>query len=247
MISIFYALKNEIADFKKRVDNLKHYQIENIKLHEGLINNKEVLLVQTGIGTKNSAKISQKILEKKKIDLIISTGFAGGIREGINVGDIVCSNNILKKEIDKTDIIECDTTILKEVSYIKEFNIHFGDTLTVEEVVKSSNDKFNLGKKYNAIAVEMESFSIAKNAKKNKIPFISIRSISDDVFFDLDLDKISELKEDGSIDIKKTGIKILKNINYVPHIIKLRKQTVLASNKLSDFIFKFISNYQIIN
>lgn len=245
MISIFYALKNEITELKKRVDNLKHYQIENIKLHEGLINNKEVLLVQTGIGTKNSAKVSEKIFEKKKIDLIISTGFAGGIREGINVGDIVCSNNILKDN--NSNIIEIDTNILKKVLNKNKFNIHFGDTVTVEEVVKSSNDKFNLGKKFNAIAVEMEAFSIAENAKKHNIPFISIRAISDDVFFDLDLDKISEIKEDGSIDIKKTGIKILKNINYVPHIIKLRKQTVIASNNLSDFIFRFISDNNIKN
>lgn len=252
MIAIFYALKDEIKSFKKKIEQTEHKQFGNTNFYKCNIFDKDLLLVQTGIGIKNSELAVKTLIDNYETDLIISTGIAGGLQNVLKVGDMVCSNNVLftqnieytTENIYKTcQKISCDKKYfdyIKDVCNENDLNLHFGDTLTVENVVKSSEEKVMLGKHAKSLAVEMETFKIAEVALQKSIDFISIRSISDEVDFDLNVDKISEIKDDGTIDITKTSFKIIKNLNQVPNIMQLRKQVILASSNIADFLQNFL-------
>ena len=86
----------------------------------------------------------------------------------------------------------------------------------------------------------METFAIAEIALDNSVPFLSIRSISDNVHSDLDIENITDSLENGEFDLRKTSWEIIKDIKTVPHLMKLRKQTVTASRKIARFLFCFI-------
>lgn len=254
MIAIIYALKNEINSFKKELSCVKKIQIENVFFYKCKIFNNEILLVQTGVGINKAQNAVNLLIENFEISLIISTGFAGGLKDSINIGNIVYADSVIyikdlnvkkddlsinfsEKEYNKNYI-----SIIREVCNQIELPVHFGNTITVNQVITESSEKRLLGNEINAIAVDMETYVIADLSINNNIPFIPARVIFDDVNLDLNIDKISEIKENGSLDIAKTGIKLIKNIKYIPHVVQLRKQAIIASANLSKFLIKLLSN-----
>lgn len=250
MIAIFYALKNEIDYFKRNACLKNEYKIENITFFEGTIDDTLILLVQTGIGVKNSEKATKIVLGKFDIDLIITTGFAGALKDFIAVGDMVYAKNILyANELENqnqiTNIKYHSTPnfsmLIENICNKSDLNFHYGDIVTVDKVISNASKKSWLGSNSNAISVDMETFGIAETLSKKDIPFISIRSISDDVKSDLKMDNINDfIEEDGKINVKKAGINIAKNLKNVPNLMKLRKNAIIASRNIGIFLLSLI-------
>ena len=253
MIAIFYALKNEIDYFKRNFCLKKEYKIENITFFEGTIEDTLILLVQTGIGVKNSAKATNIVIEKFNLDLVITTGFAGALRDSMDVGDMVYANKILytnnADEIENKEQITNikyqsapDFSILMEnICNQSGLNFHNGNVMTVDKVISNASKKKWLGSNSTAISVEMETFAIAETLSKKDIPFISIRSISDDVNSDIQMDNINDfIKADGKVDVKKAGINIAKNFKNVPNLMKLRKNAIIAARNIGIFLERLI-------
>ncbi len=252
MIALFFALKNEIGRFKKKIDIINEYKVGSSNITEARFDGVNIALVQTGVGIKNAKDAADNILKDNNIKFIISSGIAGALKDGIEVGDVVYSNNVLlSTKVDDTseEIIIDDNKYGSNQEYSKlvenlckdeEIPFHIGDAITVNRVISNASEKDKLGKVSSAISVDMETFSIAESAVNNNVPFICVRSISDDVKSDLHLDKLSEMTEDGKIDITKSGVKAIKNAQYIPHLLKLKKQAAIASNSLSRIIFILI-------
>ena len=252
MIAIFYALKSEIKFFKRKVLNKKQHKIKNISFCEGMIDNIPVLLVRTGIGIKKAKLAIEITIKNFEISLVISTGFAGALQDKINVGDLVSSKNILyatnlddskDKEFTIDDSLEHNKYFVKKINKTcdgLDFPIHYGDTITVNNIIFSAAKKSWLGKESKAIAVDMETFAIADVALNNRLPFFSIRSISDDVKSDLNLEKLGDSLSSDDFNLNKTSWELLKDFKNVSHLMKLRKQSIIASRKISRFIFCFI-------
>lgn len=259
MIAILYALQNEIIYFHKQIKILKQKSIGNLSFYEAELkditgnSNPLLLLVKTGMGLGKAGSAVKKLLEDHKIKFIISTGFAGAIKDGIKVGDIIFSKNVLfanrlgvlgkgKPTINLS--IECDLNFIdlaKDACQDGGLMLHFGDTLTVENVVSKARDKMWLGSNLNVLAVDMESVVIAKAAANANIPFISVRSISDTVDHDLNICGMDIISENGAFDAKKTGLRLIGNLQYLPGLIRLRKQSIIASRNLATFLSNFLS------
>lgn len=256
MITISYALKNEINHFKRYLNIINEHQMQNIKFHEGKIGEMPILLVQTGVGIKNSKAAIKIAINNYEVDLLISTGFAGALRNAINVGDIVFAKDILYskdlKEVENekhiTEIIKIESkrdyaqsvkTICNELA----LSFHYGDTITVDKVISSAAKKKCLGNNSTAITVDMETFAIAETASNKRIPFISVRSVSDDVESDLNIENINDILEAGEVNLKKTSWKLIKNVQTIPHLMKLRKQTIVASRNLAKLLLSFVKNF----
>ena len=54
-----------------------------------------------------------------------------------------------------------------------------GVWVTVNRVAKEPTEKHRLAKKFQAIAVEMESYAVADVCRERELPFVAVRSISD--------------------------------------------------------------------
>ena len=72
------------------------------KLFLGKINNKEIVLVQCGIGKVNAARTTQILIDKFDIDYIINVGVAGGLNDNLEIGDIVIGRKLVQHDFDIT-------------------------------------------------------------------------------------------------------------------------------------------------
>ena len=193
MIGIIGAMDEEISIIASEMIDLKEYDINNIKFYKGTIYDIDIVLVKSGIGMVNAAITTTLLFKEFGVDKILFSGVAGSLNRNINVGDIVIADSLVEYLFDATEfgyeigtIPRMDTSVFKSdrllnkiKNILKNDNIYYGKILSGDKFVSNLSEKEKLGVTFNALAVDMESASVAHCAHVLGIEFAIIRSISD--------------------------------------------------------------------
>ena len=94
MIAIFFALSQEIACLKSKVNILKKMRYAHATFYQSEFCGFPLTLVQTGVG-KNVSDIIQHLSKCFRIQLMVSSGFAGSVNPEVGVGDLVIGKHVL--------------------------------------------------------------------------------------------------------------------------------------------------------
>ncbi len=119
---------------------------------------------------------------------IVSTGYAGGLREKCKLGDILVPDEVQSVPPLPEVSLRPDPALREEVlERIRKgpWQVHTGRMVTTDHVVVSSAEKQALGLKYEADSVEMESTVIAELAEQASVPFVVVRVVLDEASFSL--------------------------------------------------------------
>ena len=193
MIGIIGAMDEEITIIVSEMIDLKEYDINNIKFYKGKIYDKDIVLVKSGIGMVNASITTTLLFKEFGVDKILFSGVAGSLNRNVNVGDIVIADSLVEYLFDATEfgyeigiiprmdtsIFRSDILLNKIKNILKNDNIYYGKILSGDKFVSNLSEKEKLGEKFNALAVDMESASVAHCAHVLGIEFAVIRSISD--------------------------------------------------------------------
>lgn len=193
MIGIIGAMDEEITIIASEIIDLKEYDINNIKFYKGKIYDKDIVLVKSGIGMVNASITTTLLFKEFGVDKILFSGVAGSLNRNVNVGDVVIGDSLLEYLFDATEfgydigtiprmdtsIFRSDILLNKIKNILKNDNIYYGKILSGDKFVSNLSEKEKLGEKFNALAVDMESASVAHCAHVLGIEFAIIRSISD--------------------------------------------------------------------
>jgi adenosylhomocysteine nucleosidase len=196
-IGLIGAMEEEIDILKHFISNVEIINRADMVFYKGILNGLDTVLVRSGIGKVNAAIAAQILISEFNVDYIINTGVAGGIKSGINVGDIVISSDAIEHDFDTTAfgdelgvIPRMKTSVFKADKYLIDIALkaandnidgkaYVGRIVSGDRFVSSKEEARRLGQQFNAYAVEMEGAAIAHTAYLNNIPFVIIRSISD--------------------------------------------------------------------
>ena len=193
MIGIIGAMDEEISVISSEIKNLTVYDINNMKFYKGKIYDKDIVLVKSGIGMVNASITTTLMFKEFGVDKILFSGVAGSLNRNVNVGDVVIGDSLLEYLFDATEfgydigtiprmdtsIFRSDILLNKIKNILKNDNIYYGKILSGDKFVSNLSEKEKLGEKFNALAVDMESASVAHCAHVLGIEFAIIRSISD--------------------------------------------------------------------
>lgn len=216
-MGIIAAMQEEMIEIKKIMTDIQEKKIFELIYTTGKINDKEIVLVEAGVGKVNAARATQIMIDNFEIDAIINVGSAGATNEQLNIGDIVIGKKLIQHDFDITafghpkgyisnvgEYVESDERLIKKIekaiSDIKEndFKIKIGTIVSGDIFCTEIKMKEKVRTKFNADAIEMEGAAIAQVCKLDKVPFIIIRSISDNpngnnnITFDQFLEKASK-------------------------------------------------------
>ena len=92
-VGIIGAMELEVAELKSKMQVKNVVEKAGMKFHEGVLNGKDVVIVQCGIGKVNAGICVQILADVFGVDAVINTGVAGSLRAEINIGDIVVSTD----------------------------------------------------------------------------------------------------------------------------------------------------------
>ena len=194
-IGIIFALKEELEALLKIATLKQEYEIFDLKFYECELDNKNLIMVESGIGKVNSARATQILIDNMKVDYIFNIGVAGGVNSDVSVCDIVIGEKLVQHDFDITPFnhekgyipnvgvyVESDEYLVNLAKDIKtDSKVHVGVIASGDIFVNDSKMSNKIATKFNALCTEMEGASIAQVCYLSHIPFLVIRSISDTV------------------------------------------------------------------
>lgn len=201
-VCVIGAMECEIKKIKEKLNNIEEIKYNSFNFYKGKVNNKTVILAQSGVGKVAAASCTQLIIDKYNPDYIINTGVAGGLADNLNIGDIVIADKLVQHDFNATDLgyargyicnginsdeptyFYADKDLIKELENklnenLPELKYHIGTIASGDEFIGNIKKNLEIKTLFNATAVEMEGAAIAHCATLNNIPFITIRAISD--------------------------------------------------------------------
>ena len=195
---IIAAMQEEMQEIKKIMTEIEEKKVYELTFFEGKINTKNVVLVESGVGKVNAARTTQILIDKFKVETIINVGSAGCANNELEIGDIVIGKKLVQHDFDITafghpkgfisnvgENVESDSELIIKMEQTisklqdKEFKIKVGTIASGDIFCTERTMKDKIRTKFNADAIEMEGSAIAQVCKLDNIPFIVIRSISD--------------------------------------------------------------------
>ncbi len=180
MIAVLAAKEEEVAVLKDQLASPVEIYLEHFLGYNGFIDGKEVVVLRTGAGPKNSRIAVDNLLDYCHPEIILSVGWAGGATREISQGDVIVANIIYCGYNEALPPIRCDKNLYnKALNALNGFCS--GGSLTVSHPLLLPEEKRTAGKKYPVVMVEMESYEIALATKRENVPFLTIRVITDPV------------------------------------------------------------------
>jgi adenosylhomocysteine nucleosidase len=230
--AVTFALPAESSEFLRRLRNKSRGNRNGISTIRGIIADREIEVLHTGVGEKVCRERLGKFLEDQQFDLLISTGFAGALTDELQIGDLLLAKNF-------------STIELNDRCSLSGLPIHTADLLTTPALIDSSEERNNVARASGADAVDMETEFIARACAAHGVPLLSLRVITDTpreplpapphVLFNL---------ERQQTDLVKLGSFFLTHPHRIPRVAQFARRIASAKKILANALVEVVSTIQ---
>ncbi|MCI9353251.1 MAG: 5'-methylthioadenosine/adenosylhomocysteine nucleosidase [Firmicutes bacterium] len=198
-IGIIGAMEEEIALLRQKASIIDTEQIIGVTFYKGTLYDKKVVLVKSGIGKVNAALCAQILIDRFAVDCIINVGVAGAVYKELSIGDIVISKDAVQHDMDTSvfgdpigiiprmeeSYFKADKTLIElaekcSMSLTSKAKVFLGRIASGDQFISTPQGKERIWQTVQGYCAEMEGAAIAHTCYLNQIPFVIIRSISDD-------------------------------------------------------------------
>ena len=193
---IICAMPEEIKALKAQLTNESTKKIGGKDYYFGQISGQDVVLVESGIGKVEAGITTEHLITDCGADVVINSGSAGGIGDGLHVGDVVISTATAYHDVDATAFdYQYGQLPGKEPSFAASKK--WGDALakageqtglTVKQGLIVSGDQFIASQDAikqilahfpDALSSEMEGAAVGQVATDHQVPYVVVRAMSD--------------------------------------------------------------------
>ncbi|MCL2629936.1 MAG: 5'-methylthioadenosine/adenosylhomocysteine nucleosidase [Firmicutes bacterium] len=191
MIAIVSALEMELEPFVNVLEEAQVTYISGLRFLIGKIKGVKVVLSLLGIGKVNSAYGTGVLVSNFDLNLILFSGVSAGLKNVKELETVIALSCVLH-DCDATaggyprgyvfglNTVNMDCSSEAVTIFKKALpSAKLGVIASGDKFIASKEDADFLEKTFNAIAVDMESASVAQASEIAKIPFVAIRTASD--------------------------------------------------------------------
>lgn len=231
-VLVTFAVEAEFAPWRK-LRKLESILADGTEVFQAQVGRATVDLVVTGMGMENARCAAEKVMSRQHT-ICIAAGFAGSLKPGYDVGDILAARAV--QEIGQSKTLECSRNLYQAAA--ENQAIRAGLFLTVPEVISSMEEKQRLAPF--ADAADMESFAILSVAQKRGVPAVAIRVISDRFDEDMPADIGTTVDEKGRVKVRAVVKYVAYHPLQIPALIRLGRNSRTAAEALSHFLEAFL-------
>jgi adenosylhomocysteine nucleosidase len=217
MIAITFALRAESAHLAAQ-------------LRKQQIGHRQVMIWHTGVGQKHCRFRMNQFLEAERPDFLISSGFAGGVREDLRVGDLILAENF------------SDRQLLAEAQQILDGSkVQTVRMFTSATIINSVAERNEIARANNAAAVDMETAVIATACATREVPMLSLRVITDSLHDPLPAPPSVLFNiEQQRTDFAKLAAHLLQHPGAAWRLIHFSRQIARARANLASTMIKLL-------
>lgn len=198
LIGIIGAMSIEVEEILGKMEDAKKETISRIDFYLGKISGVDCVVAQCGVGKVNAALCAQTMILHYAPDMMLNSGVAGGIKKGVQIGDLVLASCAVQHDVDTTQIgdqigmvsginlVEIPTShrmnqVLADAAKACGFQraVHEGCIASGDQFICSADKLRWIASTFGADACEMESGSIAQVCYINGVAYTALRCISD--------------------------------------------------------------------
>lgn len=211
-VGILCAGDREVLPFVPMIEDVRISEKAMLKIYEGTIEGVNVAVLFSGVCRVNAALAAQILIDTYGCDAVINAGTAGGMAASVGLLDVVVGAEAVYHDVEvdvmaefcpaeNTRIFRADEGLMslaREVAEAFDHPVHFGRMATGEKfIADDGRDEINAA--LAPLSVDMETAAVAQVCRRNGIPFIAARAITDtadhsgDGAFFENLDKASQI------------------------------------------------------
>lgn len=216
MIGIIGAMEVEIELLRDDLQLERTLTKAGMEFYAGQLADKQVVLVQCGIGKVNAGVCTQILVDEFAVDQIVFTGVAGAIDAELDMEDIVVSTELVQHDVDVTafgdynpgeipglgqtfpadqQLIQLAEAAGEQVAEKENLRVVTGRILSGDQFISAEEKVADLKEKFSGYCTEMEGAAVGQVAQLNEVPFVVIRSISDKADAEADISFTEFVKE----------------------------------------------------
>ena len=202
-----------------------------------------VLVLETGIGPQAAGNAVSWLLSRPALEqvpyrpkVVIAAGFAGALQDGLAIGDVILATEVMD------DVGQSWPATWPGELPPGDWKppLRRGRVLTVPRLVGKAEDKKSLGAQQAALAVDMESATVAHLCSQQGIPFGCVRVISDDVNTTLS-PALVPLMAGGAISPLRLAQTLTKTPSIVGELWRLARVTRMAAIQLQKALGQLLT------
>jgi nucleoside phosphorylase len=190
-------------------------------IREDKIDNHQVLILHTGVGRKSVEPKIDNFLRAQRPTVLISSGFAGSLRDELRVGDLILAANF-----SEPGLLGRARRVLPGARTV---------TLRTSDSVADANvDRDQIAQTSGADAADMETEVIAAACAAHSVPLLSLRAISDsptepfpappNVLFDIERQRTNGVK---------LALHLLTHPHNIPRLLAFARGIARARENLT--------------
>lgn len=196
-IGVIGAMSQEVETLKNHLINQTSWEKAGARFYQGTIGAHEVIVVQSGIGKVLASITTSLLIQQYEVALVINTGSAGGIGQGLSVGDVVIANQLAYHDVDATVFgylygqvpggmplyYEAEpkfAALMKQAAHETAHQVKEGLIVTGDSFIADQKKIVEILTHFpTALACEMEGAAIAQTAHQFDVPCLVVRAMSD--------------------------------------------------------------------
>ena len=231
-VALIFALREEVSPLLKESKILTRILAKPAILMEAEFRGRKIIFCQTGIGMNHAHEGVEKLLAHFQPSLVLSVGYAGGTDPVLKTGDLVLASEIRSET--PTDHFKTDPKAREMVErLIREERVPYktGPLVTLWKMAGPEEKK--AWQQKGLLAVDMETAAIAAVAAKQRVPFVSLRTIFDTLNEELPF-------PEPTVEPPNPLALVLKNPKTLLQFPKFFRMNQLCQKNLARVIARFI-------
>jgi adenosylhomocysteine nucleosidase len=234
-ILILTALPQEYSPLRKFFPSWRLVRKRPSKKFAFKLPDKEIVLIECGMGSKSAKEVLEAELKGCTPDLLIFSGFAGGLHPDLQTG-VVCFS------VSAQGIFSESVFQFRVPNALSDFMAqnHIRPVLTVS--AESPGDKQALSAHVSGqmAVLDMETATVAEIALNNEIPFICLRAISDPIGHDLGFNLSDISDERGRIRLTGVLFTVIRKPATLKAFYLVWRSSRLAAKNLCGSVAAFL-------
>lgn len=193
-IAVLAAMDKELDLLLNLIPEREEINIGNHKYYVGKLRNHTIIAGKCGIGKVNSALNAYMMIQNLNPDLVINSGVAGGVDGSLGIGSVLIADGITYHDVwcgpgteygaadGYPQILSPDKEVVKTAKELfrDNENVKFGLICSGDKFISKKEEVETIKKSFpDALAVDMESASIAQACMKCGVPVAIVRVMSD--------------------------------------------------------------------
>ena len=200
-LGVICAMENEAALLIGALKDRTLTVFSGCTFYKGSLSGTPAVVVRCGVGKVNAARITQALIDRFEPAGVVNSGIAGGVGEGLHVGDVVIGTGLIQHDVDVTalgyakgNLFEgektaptvfcsdeklCDLLKTSAAQAAPERGVHGGIIVSGDVFIAKQDTKKELRETFGALAAEMEGAAVAHTAHYAGVPFAVLRVVSD--------------------------------------------------------------------